>query len=180
MSHVLRHSWWHPAQTVDKSILEQLYAPCVFPGLIVHDSGTRSSRSAPSAARLRLAVKSCAPLRSAQWFPTEWPRCTRARRIVGGQRGARDCATRDAAAHTTSRLGAPARRPVRPTRSQIPGSDVSVVGTAAKKCALPRAPGALPRPVHRTISTPTPPTDPGAPPHRPTAGQRAGWRRGGG
>jgi hypothetical protein len=102
-------------------------------------------------------VRSCAPLRSARWFPSDWPRCTRARRNACGRRAACDCATRDAASHTTSRLGAPARRPLR----------------RGVRCHA--HPGALPLPVHRSARALSPPADPRSPPHRPTAGQRARW-----
>ncbi len=146
--------------------------------LFSHGSGFRSSKTAPSEARLRLAVRSCAPLRSARWFPSDWPRCTRARRIGRGHRAACDCATRDAASHTTSRLGASARTPLRTlVDSRHPGCDVDD-GHTTKRCALPRAPGALPLPVHRNAARSPPGSrnsqDPGLPSPRPTAGQRAG------
>ncbi len=89
-------------------------------------------------ARLHLAVRSCAPLRSARWFPSDWPRCTRARRVGRGRRAARDCATRDAASRTTSRLGAPARRPLRRGMR------------CHAHCSTPE--GALPLPEHRNAS----------------------------
>ncbi len=155
ISRVLRHSSQVPAQTIERTKLARVSAGVISSAGSRATACSRSSRTAPSVARLRLVVRSCAPLRSAQWSLSKRPRCTRARRIGGGHRAACDCATRDAAPRMTSRLGAPAREPPRPS----PTHAVPISGSPS----LGRRHG-TPRRGARATS----------PSHRPPAGQRAG------